>query len=150
MKTAEALRREDAAGDDPSHVERGPPRDGAAFGAQAHSLVREIWALVQDHLLLFALEAQRGGRNITRIAFAGVIAAVLAVTAWFAVVSAVMFWLVADNVPWAYAFLAVAVVHVVACIALIRWIQSLAKEAMFSATLRQLRGGGPDSVGGVR
>src|SRR5262245_12698243 len=147
MKTAKALRGEDAARNAPSHVERGAPDEGATLGAHAHSLMREIWALMRDHLLLFGLEAQRGGRNITRMVFAGVITAVLAVTAWFAVVSAVMFWLVADNAPWAYAFLAVAVLHVVACVALIRWIQSLAKELTFSATLRQLRGG-PEGAGG--
>ena len=149
MKTAEALRREDAARDAPSNGDRAAPGEGATLGAHAQSLVREMWALVQDHLLLFALEAQRGGKNIARIVFAGVITAVLGVTAWFAAVAAVMFWLVADDAPWAYAFLVVTVLHVVACIALIRWIRSLAKEAIFSATLRQLRGG-PDGAGGGR
>lgn len=149
MKTAEALRREDAAGNAPAHTERAASGEGETLGAHAHALVLELGALVHDHLLLFALEAQRGGRNVARMMFAGVIAAVLAVTAWFAVVCAVMFWLLAHNAPWACAFLAVAVLHVVACIALIRWIQSLAKEGVFSATLRELRGA-PDGAGGGR
>ena len=140
MKTAEAPRREDAARDMPPHVERAASDEGTTSGAHAHSLLREIWGLVQDHALLFALEAQRGGRNIARMVCAGVIAAVLAVTAWLALVSAVMFWLIGNSAPWACAFLAVAVLHVVACIALIHWIQRLAKVGMFSATLRELGG----------
>jgi uncharacterized membrane protein YqjE len=148
MKTAEAPRREDAPRDAPPRVERAAPDEGERLGAHAHSLVREIWGVVQDHVLLFALEAQRGGRNIARMVFAGVIAAVLAVTAWLALVSAVMFWLVGNNPPWACAFLAVAVLHVVACIALMRWIQRLAKAGMFPATLRELRGGSNGAGGG--
>jgi len=70
---------------------------------------------------------------------AGVIAAVLAVTAWFALASAVMFWVIAENAAWAWAFLILAVIHVVACLALLAWIRRLGKEAMFAATLRQLR-----------
>jgi uncharacterized membrane protein YqjE len=149
VKTVEALRREDAAGDAPSNGERAAQDDDATLAAHAHSIVREVWALIQDHLLLFALETQRGGRNVTRMAFAGVIAAMLAVTAWLALVSAVMFWWMADDAAWACAFLAVAVLHVVTCIALILWIRRFAKDAIFSATLRQLRSGA-DGAGGGR
>ena len=115
------------------------PKSGPAFAAVVQSLLRDVWALVQDHLLLVALEAQRAGRNITRIVFAGVVAAVLLVTGWLALVASAMFWVVAADAPWARAFLAVGLVHAVISVALIVWIRRLAADAMFSATLRQLR-----------
>jgi len=115
------------------------PKSGPAFAAVVHSLLRDVWALVQDHLLLVALEAQRAGRNITRIVFAGVVAAVLLVTGWLALVASAMFWVVAADAPWARAFLAVGLLHAVISVALIVWIRRLAADAMFSATLRQLR-----------
>src|SRR5262249_53714659 len=108
-------------------------------GNQIHTLLRDIWALVHDHLLLIALDAQRAGRSVTLMVLAGVITAVLAVTAWLALAGAAMFWLVAHNSAWAWAFVILAAAHVGACIALCAWIRRLAKEAMFSATLRHLR-----------
>ena len=41
--------------------------------------------------------------------------------------------------PWARAFLAVGLLHAAITVALIVWIRRLAADAMFSATLRQLR-----------
>ena len=110
-----------------------------AFTVLVQSLLRDVWALVHEHLLLVALEAQRAGRNITRMVFAGVVAAVLLVTGWLALIASAMFWVVAADASWALAFLAVSVLHAVISIALIGWVRRLAAEAMFSATLRQLR-----------
>jgi uncharacterized membrane protein YqjE len=112
---------------------------GPAFVSVVHSFLREVWALVRDHLLLVALEAQQAGRNITRMVFAGVVAAVLLVTGWLALVASAMFWVVAADAPWAQAFLAVGLLHAAISVALIAWIRRLAGDAMFSATLRQLR-----------
>ena len=112
---------------------------GPAFATLVQSLLREIWALVHDHLLLAALEAQRAGRTITRMIFAGVVAAVLVVTGWLALVASAMFWVVAGDASWAQAFLAVGLLHAAISIALIGWIRRLAAEVMFAATLRQLR-----------
>jgi hypothetical protein len=71
--------------------------------------------------------------------FAGVVAAVLLVTGWLALVTSAMFWVVAADAPWARAFLAVGLLHAAISVALIVWIRRLAADAMFSATLRQLR-----------
>jgi uncharacterized membrane protein YqjE len=110
-----------------------------AFATLVQSLLHEVWGLVYDHLLLVALEAQHAGRNITRMVFAGVVAAVLIVTGWLALVASVMFWVVAADASWAPAFLAVGLLHAAISVALIAWIRRLAAEAMFSVTLRQLQ-----------
>jgi len=115
------------------------PRDSAAaFATVVQSLLREVWGLVHDHALLVALEAQRAGRNLTRMVFGGVIAAVLLVTAWLALVTSLMFWILASDVRWAQAFLAVGLIHVVVSVLLLAWIRRLARVALFSAILRQL------------
>jgi len=141
MKTAEPLPREKAAIHRPTDGPHTGQHGGGPVGNQIHTLLHDIWLLVHDHLLLIALDAQRASRSVTLMVFAGVITAVLAVTAWFALATAVMFWLIADNLAWAWAFLVLAAIHVVACAALFVWIRRLGKEAMFSATLRQLRPG---------
>ena len=114
---------------------------GHAFAAVVHSLLREVWSLLHDHLLLVALEAQRAGRAFTRMLFAGVVAAVVLVTGWLALVASAMFWVVAADASWAQAFLAVGVLHAAISVTLIAWIRRLAAEAMFTAMLRQLRPG---------
>lgn len=110
-----------------------------ALGTLFSSLLHEAWALVHDHLLLAALELQRAGRNITRMIFAGVVAAILCVTGWMALVASVVSWFVAADVSWAQAFLAIGLLHVAICVVLAAWIRRMAAEAAFSATLRQLR-----------
>jgi uncharacterized membrane protein YqjE len=142
MNAAQASARAAARGERPSEDnESTTPKPAPAFAAVVH-LLREVWALAHDHLLLVVLEAQRAGRNITRMIFAGVVAAVLLVTAWLALVASAMFWIVAADAPWARAFLAVGLLHAAISIALIAWIRRLGANTMFSATLRQLRPGG--------
>jgi len=77
--------------------------------------------------------------------FAGVVAAVLLVTGWLALVASAMFWVVAADAPWARAFLAVGLLHAAISVALIVWIRRLAAAPMFSATLRQLRPEGDET-----
>jgi uncharacterized membrane protein YqjE len=141
MKAAQASARAAARGERSSEGKESiAPKPAPAFAAVFH-LLGEVWALLHDHLLLVALEAQRAGRNITRMVFAGVMAAVLLVTAWLALVASAMFWIVASDLPWAQAFLAVGLLHAAISVALIAWIRRLGADAMFSATLRQLRPG---------
>src|SRR6185436_5706760 len=87
------------------HQEPGPPDDLPSAGHSAtsmfstliESLLGDVWKLVRDHLLLVALESQRAGRNIMRMVFAAIVAAVLLVTGWLAFVAAAMFWIVAND-----------------------------------------------------
>jgi len=129
------------------HQKPGPPDDVAAdghsttsmFSTLIESLFGDVWKLVRDHLLLVALESQRAGRNLMRMVFAAIVAAVLLVTGWLAFVAAAMFWIVADDAAWARAFLTAGLLHAAISIAIVLWIRNVAGQAMFSATLRQLR-----------
>ena len=129
------------------HHKPGPPDDLAPEGQSTtsifptlvESLLGDVWKLVHDHLLLVALESQRAGRNLMRMVFAAIVAAVLLVTGWLAFVAAAMFWIVADDAAWARAFLTAGLLHAAICIALVLWIRNIAGQGMFSATLRQLR-----------
>jgi uncharacterized membrane protein YqjE len=140
MKTTEAPGRAAARNDTPSDA-TSAQNGHATLANVIQTLLREFWALVRDHLLLVALDAQRAGRNITRMIFAGIMAAVLLVTAWFALVTSVMCWLVADDPSWGRAFLTLGLIHVGLSAALIAWMRRLGADAMLSATLRQLRTG---------
>ena len=71
--------------------------------------------------------------------FAGIVAAVLLVTAWLALVGSVLFWAVAGDSPWAVALLAVGLIHIALCAAVIAWIRHVARNTMFSVLLRQLQ-----------
>lgn len=124
---------------DPVLAQPKPQESASPLVTAAYSLLREAWGLVHDHGLLVALELQRAGRNLTRMVFGGVIAAVLMVTAWLALVAALMFWLIESDVRWAQAFLAVGLIHSVVSAALLVWIRSLGRVALFSALLRQFR-----------
>jgi uncharacterized membrane protein YqjE len=129
------------------HQEPGPPGDLAPEGqsrtsmlsTHIESLLGDVWKLVHDHLLLVALESQRAGRNLMRMVFAAIVAAVLFVTGWLAFVAAAMFWIVADDASWARAFLTAGLLHAAISIAIVLWIRNIAGQGMFSATLRQLR-----------
>ena len=141
MNAAQASARGAGRGERPPEDKQSTAPEPAPAFAAVLPLLREVWALGHDHLLLLALEAQRAGRNFTRIILAGVVAAVLLVTAWLAFVASAMFWIVAADAPWAQAFLAVGLLHAAISVALIAWIRRLGADAMFSATLRQLRPG---------
>ena len=129
------------------HQEPEPPDDLPSAGHSAtsmfstliESLLGDVWKLVRDHLLLVALESQRAGRNIMRMVFAAIVAAVLLVTGWLAFVAAAMFWIVANDALWARAFLTAGLLHAAISIAIVLWLRNVAGQAMFSATLRQLR-----------
>jgi uncharacterized membrane protein YqjE len=116
-----------------------PPADSAAaVSALVESLLRDAWALVQDHALLTVLEVQRATRTVTIMLFSGVIVAVLLVTAWLALVASVLFWVVDADQAWGFALLLVGLIHVALSAAIIWWIRRLARNQMFSALLRQV------------
>ena len=116
-----------------------PPVDSAAAVSRlVQSLLRDVWTLVQDHVLLTVLEIQRATRMVSIMLFSGVVLAVLLVTAWLALVGSVLFWAVDGNQAWGFALLLVALIHIALSAAIIWWIRRLASNQMFSALLRQV------------
>jgi uncharacterized membrane protein HdeD (DUF308 family) len=70
------------------------------------------------------------------------IVAVLAVTAWLALVAGALVWLLGTGVTWPAALGVAALVNGVGAVVLAFWMRGLVvSDPPFTATLRQLRGG---------
>ncbi len=96
-------------------------------------------ALLQDQALLAVLEVQRAGISLIKIIIAGIIISILAVSAWMAIVAAVVVWAVGAGANWGLAILVAALVNVVVAVVLGYWAKSQVPDLLFAATLRQLR-----------
>lgn len=117
------------------------PRAGEGEGSlnrAVHSAWYEIRAIVREHAVLGVLEAQRAGLQLAYVLAAVLVVSVLGVTAWLAVVIAIMAWLARESVSWPLVFLAAAVLNLVAAALVVWWGKQQLTERPFSATLRQL------------
>jgi hypothetical protein len=114
-----------------------------ALQLRARALWTNATCLLRDHTLLALLEAQRAGIAMVKMLGAGVVIAVLAVSAWMALVGAVVVWLVGAGVNMGLALVIAAVLNLVAAGALALWVKSLVPELLFEATTRQLKGEPP-------
>jgi uncharacterized membrane protein YqjE len=117
---------------------RTPP---ARPGTIAHlvAAIDDLKRLGLDHLELATAEAQRAARAFVAIVCAAIVVAVLAFTAWNAIVAAIVLALVDRGVSWSAALLAAALLHAIAAAAVVLWIRTRVPEVVFSATVRQLR-----------
>lgn len=111
-------------------------------GGTIHHLlaaINDLKRLGLDHLELATAEAQRAARAFIAIVCAAIVVAVLAFTAWNALVAALVLLAVDNDISWTVALIGAAVVHVAAAGAVVFWIKSRVPEVVFSATIRQLR-----------
>jgi len=102
-------------------------------------LGRELGAIAYDHLFLAALETRQAGESLVRIIAMGVITACLLLTAWLALVSAVIIVLVQHSVVTAgTALVLVFAVHCLLALALVAAIRKRSRHLLFPATMSQL------------
>jgi hypothetical protein len=106
----------------------------------ASGLIRQSRALSSDYLLLAVLDARSAAVRFAWLLCSGVVAAILAVTAWLALVAAGIVWLLGTGASWVMALGIAAGINVIGAIALALWMKGLFREPPFAATLRQLRG----------
>ena len=99
---------------------------------------RELPGLISDRVDLLALEMHRAGSALMQIAALGVIACLLAVTAWLALWGAVVGLLVSLGLHWALALLAVVLVNLGAAWWAVSRIRSLVPALRLPATRRHL------------
>jgi len=109
--------------------------------------LRAWWANVhgmgRDYALLAVLELQRAGIGLAVILAASVVAAVLIVTAWTALVASLIVWTVNSGAAtWPAALGAAAGVNIVLAILMLTQMRSYFTQIFLGATLRQLRGEG--------
>jgi hypothetical protein len=105
----------------------------------ARLLWQEIRGLAQDQLTLVALETRLAGKSLVTMIAAGVMIAVLLVTAWLGLACAVVLWLVAIGVAASVAVLLAATANLVLALALYMVARRQSRYLQFPATLRSLR-----------
>jgi uncharacterized membrane protein YqjE len=125
-----------------------PPPQGEPHLLEALQLrARALWTnarcLVRDHTLLALLEVQRASIALVKILGAAVIISVLVVSAWMAIITALVVWAVGAGMNIGAAIIIAAVLNLIAAGALAFWIKAQIPELLFAATMRQLKGEPP-------
>jgi uncharacterized membrane protein YqjE len=119
--------------------QRRPPGLGELVGR----LLGESRSLVADYAELAVLDARRAAIRLAWLLGSVLVAAVLIVTTWMALVAAVVVVMLGQGASWVTALIVAAVVNLVGAGALGWWMLALIKELPFTALLRQLRGDAP-------
>jgi uncharacterized membrane protein YqjE len=118
-------------------------RRAPGLGELIGRLIAEARSLVGDYAELAVLDARRAAIRLAWLLGAVLIAAVLIVTTWMALVAAGVVFMLGHGASWVTALVVAAVLNVVGAGALGWWMLALLKELPFTALLRQLRGDAP-------
>jgi len=103
------------------------------------SLWTETRGLAYDHLKLAALETKLAGESLVSMIAAGVVVAVLLVTAWLGLVAAGVLALIDSGVLASVAMLLAVALNVVVAVVLFGIIRSKSQNLRWAATLRSLK-----------
>lgn len=99
--------------------------------------------MVADYAELAVLDARRAAIRLAWLLGSVLIAAVLIVTTWMALVAAGVVIMLGQGASWVTALAVAAVLNLVGAGVLGWWMLTLIKEMPFTALLRQLRGDAP-------
>lgn len=128
------------------------PRDGGVPLEQAEpagildelsGLVGSVRATLSGFLDLLSLEAHRAVRTLMWMAVWTVVAAICIVSAWLALMTALVLWATSFGVSTATAVIGVAAINGAAGAVLIYLSLRMSRNLLFSATRRQLAGKPP-------
>jgi hypothetical protein len=119
-------------------------RTAPGLGEVLARLIGETRQMVADYALLTVLDARRAAIRLAWILGAVLVAAVLIVTSWMGLVSALIMFAWGRGASWPVALAIAAVLNLVAAGVLGWFMLKLAKELPFTALLRQLRGDAPE------
>jgi hypothetical protein len=111
-------------------------------------LLAEARSLVTDYAELAVLDARRAAIRLAWLLGAVLVAAVLIVTTWMALVAGGVVFMLGHGASWVTALIVAAVVNLVGAGLLGWWMFALIKELPFTALLRQLRGRAPHDPAG--
>ena len=100
---------------------------------------RDVRLLVADHLELATLDAQRAAGGFVRVLVITIVAAILLVAAWVAIVVGAALLATEAGLSPSWACFLAAAANVVVAAGLLFWLQRHAPEFLFAATLRQLK-----------
>src|SRR5262245_30596383 len=125
-----------------------PPRQ-PGLGELAGRLVSDTRQLVSDFAQLAVLDARRAGVRLAMLLSAGLLIAILVITAWMGFVAAGIVWMFDRGVSWPLAIAVAAAINIAAAAALAWWARHLVSEMPFTALLRRLRAEPPASPGSL-
>ena len=114
-----------------------------SLSALAAMLLQHTRTLAADYALLAVLDARHAAITLAWLLSAGLVVAVLVVTAWLSLVTGGIVWLLGSGASWPAALGAASLLNVVAVVALALWMHGFFKALPFAATLRQLKGDPP-------
>jgi hypothetical protein len=106
-------------------------------------MIAEARSLLGDYAEIAVLDARRAAIRLAWLLGAVLVAAVLIVTTWMALVAAGVVLMLGQGASWVTALIVAAVLNIVGAGALAWWTIALIKELPFTALLRQLRGEAP-------
>lgn len=107
-------------------------------------LWRTARRVAHGYALLAALDMRRATIQLVWLVGSGVMIAVLGITAWLTLVTALVTWLLQENVSLPLVLVIAALVNLVGA-GLVAWrMRTLVSEMPFAATLRQLKGEAPE------
>ena len=119
------------------------PQKPPGLGALLVALVSDTRQLVADFAHLAVLDARRAGVRLAMLLSAGLVIAILLITAWMGFVAAGIVWMFDRGVSWPLAIAIAALTNIAAAAALAWWARNLISEMPFTALLSQLRGEAP-------
>ena len=128
----------------PPHKVREP-----GVGQLLGRLFSDTRQLFSDFAHLAVLDARRAGIHLALLLSAGLMIAILLITAWMGFVAAGIVWMFDKGVSWPLAIAIAALVNIGAAAALAWWARHLVSEMPFTALLRQLRGEPPSPPDGA-
>ncbi len=111
------------------------------LGSLLVQLASETRQLAADFAHLAVLDARRAGVRLAMLLSAGLLIAILLITAWMGFVAAGIVWMFDRGVSWPVAIAIAALINIAGAAALAFWARHLVSEMPFTALLRQLRGG---------
>lgn len=113
-------------------------------------LVSDTRQIAADFAHLAVLDARRAGVRLAMLLSAGLIIAILLITAWMGFVAAGIMWMFDRGVSWPLAIASAALINIAGAAGLAWWARHLVSEMPFTALLRQLRGEPPRPPEGMR
>lgn len=110
------------------------------LGSALAQLASETRQLAADFVHLAVLDARRAGVRLAMLLSAGLLIAILVITAWMGFVAAGIVWMFDRGVSWPLAIAIAALINIAGAAALAWWARHLISEMPFTALLRQLKG----------
>ena len=118
---------------------RGDPVSGSGVLEDAQSLWHELRGLTHDRFRLAALETQRAGKSLVDMIVAGIMVAVLLISAWLGLLTAAVLRLVAHGMVASSAILLAVAFNLLLTLILFGVIRRKRRYLQFPATLRSLQ-----------